>query len=132
MFTWAQMGMFLMTLFAGSVDKDALFSNTFRSLGSIPKPHLNLTCLHLSVIFPDEFSTLFSPLTICLWHIPQSENEPKLSIVILDDFYLDFFHAFSSKNSWLLRFVENDHMRFRGMKIFCLSIVMSCSHDDSF
>ena len=30
-----QMGMFLMTLFSGSVDKDALFYNTFRSLGSI-------------------------------------------------------------------------------------------------
>ena len=34
-FICAQMGMFLMTLFAGSVDKDGLFSNTFRSLGSI-------------------------------------------------------------------------------------------------
>ena len=40
-------------------------------------------------------------------------------------------HAFSSKNSWLLPRVQNDHMRFKGMKIFCLSIVMSCSHDDS-
>ena len=110
----------------------ALFSCRTKSANRKKKLHLNLTCLHLSVISPDEFSTLFSPLTICLWHIPQLGKEPKLSIVILDDFYFDFFHAFSSKNSWLLRFVENDHMRFRGMKIFCLSIVMSCSHDDSF
>ena len=36
------------------------------------------------------------------------------------------------KNSWLLPCAQNDHMRFRGMKIFCLSIVMSCSHEDSF
>ena len=95
------------------------------------KLHLNLTCLYLSVIFPDDFSSIFSPLTICLWHIPQSEKEPKLSSVILDGFYFDLFYAFSSKNSWLLPCAQNDHMRFRGMKIFCLSIVMSCSHDDS-
>ena len=95
------------------------------------KLHLNLTCLYLLVIFPGDFSSLFSPLTICLWHIPQSEKEPMLWSVILDGFYFHLFHAFSSKNSWLLPFVENDHMRFRGMKIFCLSIVMSCSHDDS-
>ena len=43
---------------------------------------------------------------------------------------LRLFHAFSSKNSWLLPRVQNYHMRFKGMKIFCLSIVMSCSHDD--
>ena len=95
------------------------------------KLHLNLTCLYLSVIFPDDFSSLFSTLTICLWHIPQSEKEPKLSSVILDGFYFDLFHAFSSKNSRLLPRVQNYHMRFKGMKIFCLSIVMSCSHDDS-
>ena len=95
------------------------------------KLHLNLTCLYLSVIFPDDFSSLFPPLTICLWHIPQSEKEPMLWSVILDGFYFHLFHAFSSKNSWLLPFAQNDHMRFRGMKIFCLSIVMSCSHDDS-
>ena len=83
------------------------------------------------MIFPDDFSSLFSTLTICLWHIPQSEKEPKLSSVILDGFYFGLFHAFSSKNSWLLPRVQNYHMRFKGMKIFCLSIVMSCSHDDS-
>ena len=77
------------------------------------------------------FVSFFSPLTICLWHIPQSEKEPMLWSVILDGFYVDLFHAFSSKNSWLLPRVQNDHMRFKGMKIFCLSIVMSCSHDDS-
>ena len=110
----------------------ALFSCPTKSANRKKKLHLNLTCLHLSVIFPESFLLFFSPLTICLWHIPQSEKEPKLSIVILDDFYLDFFHAFSSKSSWLLPFVQNDHMRFRGMEIFCLSIVMSCSHNDSF
>ena len=77
------------------------------------------------------FVSFFSPLTICLWHIPQSEKEPMLWSVILDGFYVDLFHAFSSKNSWLLPRVQNDHMRFKGTKIFCLSIVMSCSHDDS-
>ena len=77
------------------------------------------------------FVSFFSLLTICLWPIPQSEKEPMLWSVILDGFYVDLFHAFSSKNSWLLPRVQNDHMRFKGMKIFCLSIVMSCSHDDS-
>ena len=109
----------------------ALFSCRTKRANRKKKLHLNLTCLYLSVIFPDEFSTLFSPLTICLWHIPQSEKEPMLWSVILDGFYFHLFHAFSSKNSWLLPFAQNDHMRFRGMKIFCLSIVMSCSHDDS-
>ena len=108
----------------------ALFFRRTKSADGKKKPHLNLTCLYLSVIFPDDFSSLFPPLTI-FWHIPQSEMEPMLWSVILDGFYFDLFHAFSSKNSWLLPRVQNDHMRFKGMKIFCLSIVMSCSHDDS-
>ena len=109
----------------------ALFSCRTKSANRKKKLHLNLTCLHLSVIFPESFLLFFSPLTICLWHIPQSEKEPMLWSVILDGFYVDLFHAFSSKNSWLLPRVQNYHMRFKGMKIFCLSIVMSCSHDNS-
>ena len=90
---------------------------------------LNLLHLCLSVNLSDDLFSPFSPLTIYLRHIPELEKEPKLWSTILDGFYFDLSSAFSSKNSWLLPCGQNDHTRFRRMKISCLSIVMSCSHD---
>ena len=91
----------------------ALISCRTKNANRKKKLHLNLTCLYLSVIFPDEFSTLLSPLTIRLWHIPQLEKEPKLSIVILDDFFLRLFPRIFFKKLMIASFCSKRSHAFQ-------------------
>ena len=58
----------------------ALFSCRTKSANRKKKLHLNLTCLHLSVIFPDEFSTLFfSTYHLSLAHSTVGEGTEALN-----------------------------------------------------